>query len=193
MTPPTVRQGRPARSGAELRRFARRPASDVPDLKARLVAGSDVRLVNVSRRGVLLETDARLMPNSAVTLRFVTDAASVVLKGRVVRSSIAVLSKATLVYRTAVEFDQDISLVDPRLWDEPVAPIETLPGTDVAANAVADTEANTEAEQTLASAPDAEPELDPEPDAAGGELAPVELLVNAEVDGEWLDLSHLLN
>ena len=125
------------------------------------------------------------MPNSAVTLRFVTDAASVVLKGRVVRSSIAVLSKATLVYRTAVEFDQDISLVDPRLWDEPVAPIESLPETDVAANAVA--------EQTLAAAPDPDPELDPEPDAAGGELAPVELLVNAEVDGEWLDLSHLLN
>lgn len=185
MTPPTLRQGKPARSGAELRRFARRPASDLPDLKARLVAGSDVRLVNVSRRGVLLETDARLMPNSAVTLRFVTDAASVVLKGRVVRSSIAVLSKATLVYRTAVEFDQDISLVDPRLWDEPVAPIESLPETDVAANAVA--------EQTLAAAPDPDPELDPEPDAAGGELAPVELLVNAEVDGEWLDLSHLLN
>ena len=129
------------------------------------------------------------MPNSAVTLRFVTDAASVVLKGRVVRSSIAVLAKATLVYRTAVEFDQDISLVDPRLWDEPVAPAESLPEADVAA----DTEANAVADQTLAAARDTDPELDSEPDAAGGELAPVELLVNAEVDGEWLDLSHLLN
>ena len=48
------------------------------------------------------------------------DAASVVLKGCVVRSSIAVMSKASLVYRTAVSFDQDISLVDPRLWEEPV-------------------------------------------------------------------------
>ena len=169
MTPPTTRHGRPVETGAELRKYARRPASDVPDLKARLVAGSDVRLVNVSRRGVLVETDARLMPNSAVTVRFVTDAGSVVLKGCVVRSSIALMSKASLVYRTAVSFDQDISLVDPCLWEEPVGdapPDEAVPEVPQQASGE---------------------------DASDQALAPAELLVNAEVDGEWLDLSHLLN
>lgn len=109
-------------TGAERRRSPRRPAALVPNLKARLLAGPDVRLVDVSRRGVLLETDTRLMPGSPIRVKFVADDSNLVMKGCVVRSSVAVVSGTGLVYRTAISFDEDISICDESLWHEDPAP-----------------------------------------------------------------------
>lgn len=103
----------------ERRRSPRRPASMVPNLKARLLAGPDVRLLDISRRGVQLETDTRLLPGSPIRIKFVADDRNVIMKGCVVRSSVAVVSGTGLVYRTAVSFDEDIALCDASLWDEP--------------------------------------------------------------------------
>jgi hypothetical protein len=102
--------------GAERRTSPRVPASAVPQLKARLLAGPDVRLVDLSRRGVLLETQTRLLPGSPIRLKFVADDATLVLKGSVVRSSVSTFGEQGLVYRTAVTFDQDISICDESLW-----------------------------------------------------------------------------
>lgn len=104
--------------GSERRTSPRRPASLIPNLKARLVAGTEVRLVDVSRRGVLLETDTRLLPGSPIRIKFVADDANMVLKGCVVRSSVNIVSGEGLVYRTAVSFDEDISLCDASLWED---------------------------------------------------------------------------
>jgi hypothetical protein len=104
--------------GSERRTSPRRPASSVPNLKARLLAGAEVRLVDISRRGVLLETDTRLLPGSPIRIKFVADDANLVLKGCVVRSSVNVVSGEGLVYRTAVAFDEDIALCDASLWEE---------------------------------------------------------------------------
>ena len=52
------------------RASVRRPASRVPELKARVVAGREVRLINVAKRGVLFETEERLLPNTSIRIRF---------------------------------------------------------------------------------------------------------------------------
>jgi hypothetical protein len=96
----------------------RLPAERLPHLKARLVAGPDVRLVDISRRGILLETDTRLLPGCPIRVKFVTDDATLILKGRVIRSSVAVVSGEGLVYRTGVSFDEDISVCDEATWTE---------------------------------------------------------------------------
>lgn len=107
--------------GAERRTSPRVPASAVPHLKARLLAGPDVRLVDLSRRGVLLETQTRLLPGSPVRLKFVADDATLVLKGAVVRSSVCTFGEQGLIYRTAVAFDEDIAICDESLWTSPPA------------------------------------------------------------------------
>ena len=105
-------------AGENRRSSVRLPAEKLPQLKARLVAGPDVRLVDVSRRGILLETDTRLLPGCPIRVRFVTDDATLILKGRVIRSSVAMVSGEGMVYRTGVSFDEDISVCDEALRRE---------------------------------------------------------------------------
>ena len=103
------------------RASVRRPASRVPELKARVVAGREVRLVNVSKRGVLFETEERLLPNTSVRIRFQAAERAAVIAGRVVRSSVSRLSERTLAYKTAVSLDDDLSVCDADLWQEEFA------------------------------------------------------------------------
>lgn len=117
---PPERHESSVRGGPDRRRSPRKPAASVPYLKARLVAGPEVRIIDVSKRGILLETETRLMPNSPIAIRFVAADASLVLKGCVVRSSIAQLTGVELRYRTAVAFEEDIRLCDDSLWQEDV-------------------------------------------------------------------------
>ena len=110
----------------ERRRSVRLPASAVPYLSARLVGGPDVRLINISRRGVLVETTTRLLPGSPVGIKFVAADATLILRGCVVRSSVAVLNGSALRYHTAVAFNEDIGLCDASLW-EPAEATPTVP------------------------------------------------------------------
>jgi hypothetical protein len=117
----------------------------VPNLKARLLAGPDVRLVDISRRGILLETDSRLMPGSPIRIKFVTDDANVVMKGCVIRSSVAVVTGEGIVYRTAISFDEDIALCDATLWErdsepQPEAGVDDPTAAEVAAAVTAEAE-----------------------------------------------------
>lgn len=98
---------------ADRRQAPRAPATALPELAARLIGGPDVRLVDLSRRGVQLETESRLLPGSPVRLRFAAGDHTLVLKGSVVRSSVSAVTEEGLVFRTAVEFGEDISLVAP--------------------------------------------------------------------------------
>lgn len=127
--------GRPPSPDDDDRRASRRlPASAVPNLKARLLSGPDVRLVDVSRRGVLLETNTRLMPDSVVRMKFVADDGTLVLKGVVARSNVSALGDHGLIYRTAVTFEEEISLCRDVLWaehdgdDDPTPPAPVPPG-----------------------------------------------------------------
>jgi hypothetical protein len=100
----------------ERRRHRRHDAKRFP-LAAHLVGGPAVAMVDISTRGVLLETDKRLVPGQSVSMRFVTVDAQLRLLGCVVRSSVASVSSSRLTFRTAVSFDVDNSLCN-RLVDD---------------------------------------------------------------------------
>jgi hypothetical protein len=100
----------------------RRLASHVPGLKARVVAGREVRLVNVAKRGVLFETEERLLPNTSIRIRFQAADRTAVIAGQVVRSSVSRLSARTLSYKTAISLDEDLSVCDAEFWQEEFAP-----------------------------------------------------------------------
>lgn len=111
-----------AKSGVEQRAYPRRPPSVIPHLKAvRIVAGPEANLINVSRGGALIETDARLAPKSPICLRIVTAEAILMLKGRVVYSRTAVLGSSTIRFHTAMQFDEEFLLADAQFSDDATA------------------------------------------------------------------------
>jgi hypothetical protein len=100
----------------ERRDSKRRPAADFPDLSAKLVAGPSVKLINLSRQGVLLESALRLLPGAKLTIRFNAADATLVLKGCVVRSSVAVVGPGMLLYHTGVALEAPLTLWDDDVW-----------------------------------------------------------------------------
>jgi hypothetical protein len=78
---------------------------------ARVIGASEVRLLDISRRGVLLETQTRLQFGAKATIRFATCDASVGVRAHVVRSRVAHLGEA-IVYHTALTFDEELHLAD---------------------------------------------------------------------------------
>lgn len=105
--------GRNERKRDSDRRTAPRlPASAIPSLKGvKLVAGPEVRLINISRGGALIESNTRLSPGSALCLRLVTADSIYLLKGRVLRSRVAFLTGNALQYESALVFDEEFSML----------------------------------------------------------------------------------
>lgn len=99
--------------GPERRAYPRIPASAVPYLTARVGGGPPVRLIDLSKRGVQIETTMHMRAGSTVTIRFVSGERSVVLTGAVVRSTVAVLESAGgVTYHTALAFTEELTLCD---------------------------------------------------------------------------------
>ena len=107
------------------RESERLPASELPHLTARLEGSREVRLIDVSRRGVQFETSVRLRPGAEVSLRLVARNEHVTLTGRVVRSLVSALDGTQLVYRTALSFPEDIAF-----YGRPAPNEETSRGAD---------------------------------------------------------------
>lgn len=90
-----------------------------PSLKsACLVSGSEVKLINISKGGALLECGERLAPRTRVSLRFITSGGVIQLYGQVLRSTISHLDGG-LRYRSAVAFEQEFPLRPESLPSEP--------------------------------------------------------------------------
>lgn len=98
-------------SGRERRAFPRLPASELPFLKSvKLLAGPEVRLIDVSRGGAQLESDTPLPPGTRVCLRLVTTDTTLLIDGRVLRSRVSCLQPGLVRYRSAVAFDDEVAL-----------------------------------------------------------------------------------
>lgn len=94
------------------RRYPRMKPHEVPGLKSvELSQGTEVDIVNISRGGLLLETEARLRPDMTIMLKVVTTEGILRLDGTILRSSIYSLEGAPR-YRTAIAFKQPLELVD---------------------------------------------------------------------------------
>src|ERR671919_572053 len=65
---------------------------------ARLVGGSEVRLLDFARRGVLLESETRLLIGAKATIKITTTDTTITVRGHVVRSRVAGVKGGSLVY-----------------------------------------------------------------------------------------------
>ncbi|BCS31337.1 hypothetical protein TBR22_A05370 [Luteitalea sp. TBR-22] len=123
------------------RHHRRLPAHLLPSLTARLSGGSAVRLLDVSRRGVRLETSMHMRPGQTVCIRFVAADATVTLSAAVVRASVAHLQADGVRYETALSLAGDLLLCD-QLHDAAHQPadagVEASTATDDALAAVVD-------------------------------------------------------
>jgi hypothetical protein len=95
----------------ERRAALRHDSKHLGTVLARVLGRCDARLLDVSRRGVLFESEARLLIGAKTTIRITTTDTSLAMKGTVVRSRVATLGKA-VVYQTALELEEDLTLVD---------------------------------------------------------------------------------
>jgi PilZ domain len=99
-------------AGAERRSGRRREASTLGPVVARLVGGSEVRLIDFSRRGVLLESETRLLIGARASIKITTTDAVVTVAGYVVRSRVAGVRDSALVYHTALALNDDLGLLE---------------------------------------------------------------------------------
>ena len=103
---------------SDQRRWPRLEPSSVPFLKGiSFNQGSEVQVVNISRGGVLLETEVRLRPQMKLNLKLLTCDGLIKLEGTVLRSSISSLKGAPR-YRSAIAFEHPFHMLDD-LSEEP--------------------------------------------------------------------------
>lgn len=93
------------------RRAGRSVADLLPNLKATILAGPDVRVINVSKFGMLIESDERLSPNASVCLNITLDGRTFPASGRVLRVD-AALSGGRVTYRAGIALDADVAAFD---------------------------------------------------------------------------------
>ena len=118
-----------SQNDTENRRQHRRvPASALPSLTARISGGAPVKLLDVSRRGVRLETSLHMRPGQTVCIRFV-------------RATVAHVESDGIRYETALSLAGDLLLCD-QLRDaalqEPEPPVATAPAPVAALSPVVD-------------------------------------------------------
>jgi hypothetical protein len=102
-----------SQNDTENRRQHRRvPASALPSLTARISGGAPVKLLDVSRRGVRLETSLHMRPGQTVCIRFVAADATVTLTAAVVRATVAHVEPDGVRYETALSLAGDLLLCD---------------------------------------------------------------------------------
>jgi hypothetical protein len=108
------------------RRREARTEIPVGPVGARIVGGVDVKVCNLSRRGLLFESPLRLLVGAPAVLRVRGTDTWVELRGRVVRCCVSASLKGRLRYETAVELDAD----------SPIAELTSLMGTTCAGSEV---------------------------------------------------------
>jgi len=77
-------------------------------ISARVRPGHEVALIDVSAKGVLIETDRRLLPGATIDLTLATAGDHVAVRGRVLRSSVARLRADGVAYRGAIGLDRHL-------------------------------------------------------------------------------------
>jgi hypothetical protein len=102
-----------SKSDSHERRLHRRvPASLLPSLTARLSGGSEVKLLDVSHRGVRLQTKMHMRPGQTVAIRFMAADATVTLSAAVVRATVARVDADGIRYETALSLAGDLLLCE---------------------------------------------------------------------------------
>jgi hypothetical protein len=92
----------------------REARTDIPvgPVGARIVGGVDVKVCNLSRRGMLFESPLRLLVGAPAVLRVRGTDRWLELRGRVVRCCVSASLKGRLRYETAIELDADSEIAE---------------------------------------------------------------------------------
>jgi hypothetical protein len=99
-------------SESNRRQWPRLKPEAVPFLKSvDFSQGTEVRVVNISRGGILLETEVRLRPQMKIFLKLVTTEGVVKMEGHILRSSISSL-QGTPRYQSAISFEHPFHMLD---------------------------------------------------------------------------------
>ncbi|NOT26864.1 MAG: hypothetical protein HOP16_12265 [Acidobacteria bacterium] len=97
----------------ERRSATRLSGSEVGDrVQVSLPRAAKTGLVNVSELGVLIETNCQLFPGRTTDVFVKLRGERLALRATVVRSSIHALTSEGLIYRSALQFEQIITLAD---------------------------------------------------------------------------------
>ena len=95
----------------ERRHSARRtPSVAEPLSRVRLRAGRELRVVDISASGVLVEGDVRLLPGTHIDVHVINADGRLLVRSRVVRAYISELTSKLLTYRGAFAFERHIDV-----------------------------------------------------------------------------------
>lgn len=87
------------------------PGGLICGARARLRAGREAAVVDVSAAGALIETPVRLLPGTRVSLEILAVPTSLVASGRVIRATVySVSAEQGVRYRGAVQFDAPLPI-----------------------------------------------------------------------------------
>jgi hypothetical protein len=107
---------------ADLRIEPRFPATAVPSITSlRLSPGDTVKLINISRSGVLVEGSTRFVPGTRISVLFEGGFSPARMKGKVVRCHVSSINGGTLCYQSGIQFEN-------RLETNPGEMTVALPG-----------------------------------------------------------------
>ena len=99
---------------SDRRRAARRRGSDLSgQWGIRLLTGGTVRIVDISRLGVLLETESQLAPGSTLDLHLLGVERNFSVAARLVRRDVARLTDRDITYHVAAAFAHEIDILTP--------------------------------------------------------------------------------
>ena len=105
--------GDPQRSDAvesDRRSSPRFPADVLGKASVRLLGGSEVTLINFSERGLLFQSETRLLVGARGTVRIVVGTETTIAAGTVVRSLVQGMASGKLAFHTGLALDQPLAL-----------------------------------------------------------------------------------
>jgi hypothetical protein len=123
---PTQSPSTPFTPSMDRRREARRWADRREPMTAQLIGGVDVRLCNVSTRGVMFESSMRVVVGAHVTLRLRTSNGVVTIPGEVVRSQVSATRHGRLRYQTALALQSDCPIDNDELRLSPTTEVVSV-------------------------------------------------------------------
>jgi hypothetical protein len=93
------------------RRARRRASSDLPWLwSVKLPWGTEVKVVDISNRGVLVESPSKLTAGSTLDLQVVGQGTNLYVPARMLRSEVAAVDALGVRYRTAAAFSRELEI-----------------------------------------------------------------------------------
>lgn len=104
------------RKAEDRRKTIRFKASDIPGFKsANLVGGPEVRLINISRRGALIESPELISLGSSVSLKIITTDGFHIVNGKIIGRTIhyrvSSMNNKSLQCQSAILFDKDFLIL----------------------------------------------------------------------------------